>query len=112
MRSRSAGSSSTTRSGAARAGYQVLEAPDGRAALRLVEAARPCLILLDVQMPDLDGWGFLDAYHRLPGPHAPVVLVTGEAAPARVRGSAQQVDAILAKPFGPADLLEVVRRYA
>src|SRR5690606_40315296 len=37
-------------------GYQVTTAPDGRAALAMLEEARPDLVLLDVMMPGIDGW--------------------------------------------------------
>ena len=40
-----------------RAGYLVAEAEDGRAALKALYEQRPDLVVLDVNMPDLDGWG-------------------------------------------------------
>src|SRR5215510_5828996 len=60
------------------AGYAVVEAADGAAALRLVRGMRPAAVLLDVDMPVVDGPGFAAAYRALPGPHAPVVVMTGD----------------------------------
>ena len=40
-----------------RAGYTVSEAPNGREALKLLFDERPDLVLLDISMPELDGWG-------------------------------------------------------
>jgi CheY-like chemotaxis protein len=57
------------------AGYAVREAADGAAALALVRRAPPSVVLLDVGLPVLDGPGFLAAYRRGPGPHAPLSAV-------------------------------------
>ena len=57
-------------------GYAVAEAADGAAALALVRAAPPCLILLDLRMPGMNGWEFARRYRALPGPRAPLVCVT------------------------------------
>lgn len=92
------------------AGYAVREAGDGAAALRLVREARPVLILLDMRMPGMDGPGFLAAYRRGPGPHAPVVLMTGARDPAAAAAAAGATSH-LHKPFKVAELLAVVRRY-
>jgi CheY-like chemotaxis protein len=90
----------------------VVEAPEaeGRAvleALGLVRTAPVALVLLDVDMPVLDGPGFVRAYRAGPGPHAPVVLMTASEAAqrwARVLGAG----AVLAKPFALDDLCRVV----
>ena len=46
------------------AGYAVALAEDGAAALAMVEAVAPDVILLDMRMPVLDGWAFAEAYRR------------------------------------------------
>jgi len=58
-------------------GYQVSAAPDGRAALELVEAQRPSIILLDVMMPRLNGWQTLQALQSNESTAAiPVLMLT------------------------------------
>jgi CheY-like chemotaxis protein len=93
------------------AGYAVREAADGAAALALAGRAPPAVILLDVDLPVLDGPGFLAAYRRAPGPHAPVVLMTA-AGPADAARQAAALGAAghLGKPFGLAELLAAVGR--
>jgi signal transduction histidine kinase/DNA-binding response OmpR family regulator len=60
-------------------GWQVAEAADGRDALSAVAARRPDLILLDLIMPVLDGFGFMDELRKSPEHAAiPVVVVTGK----------------------------------
>lgn len=83
-------------------GYQVLLAADGLAALELLRDARPDVIVVDIQMPRLDGPGFVAAYRESPGPHAPIVVVSGTEATtwAERLGAA----AHLSKPFLPSRL--------
>ena len=94
------------------AGYTVRETRDGR---ELIEAARsepPDLILIDLSMPQLDGWGALrelraDARTR----SIPCVAVTAYAAEVdRERAFAAGFNAYVAKPFRSTDLLEAVER--
>jgi len=93
------------------AGYAVREAADGAAALRRVRAAPPDAILLDLEMPGLDGPGFLAAYRAGPGPHAPVVVMTATTEAAR-RATALGAAGWLGKPFDLAELRAVVARVA
>ena len=90
-------------------GYRVLSAQNGAEALRVLEGDRPCVVLLDMRMPTLDGWGFAQAL-RARGLRYPVVVVT---AAENARAWAQEIgaDAYLAKPFQLADLLRVVERF-
>ncbi len=95
-------------------GFEVYEAVDGADALRMVAAVRPCVVTLDVMMPNLDGW---DAAARLRSDPetagVKVVLLSARAQEADVRrGARLGVDAYLTKPFDPDDLVEVVRRLA
>ena len=92
------------------AGYEVETAANGRLALELLPSWRPALILLDMRMPQMDGWQFSRAYRETPGPHVPIVVVTA-ARDAAQSGAEIRADAHLAKPFRVADLIEIVRRF-
>ena len=84
-------------------GYPVALATNGAEALRCVESDPPCVVLLDMRMPILDGWGFLDALHARGD--GPAVLVMTAAQDARRWAEEVGADGYLAKPF---DLLEVL----
>jgi DNA-binding response OmpR family regulator len=98
-------------------GYEVVTATDGEAALaelRRPGAPAPALILLDLNMPRLDGGAFLTAYGGLAGPHAPVILLSGtrdDAASGAVEGGAGMVVSELPKPFDLDELLDQVARF-
>jgi CheY-like chemotaxis protein len=78
-------------------GYAVKEAANGREALDLLRAGtRPCLLLLDLMMPVLDGWGFRQEQERDPEiASVPVVIVTrpSRSAAARPRACANSAGA-------------------
>ncbi|MFE6778938.1 response regulator transcription factor [Streptomyces sp. NPDC057702] len=87
-----------------RAGYHVLQADDGRSALRRLFADRPAVMILDIGLPGLDGWQVLERTRDLTD--LPVILLSaqgGEAA--RVRGLRAGADDFLPKPFGNDELL-------
>jgi CheY-like chemotaxis protein len=59
-------------------GYQVLEASDGAEALGVAHAHRPCVILLDLMMPGMDGFQFRESQLQDPAiASIPVVIVSG-----------------------------------
>ena len=60
-----------------RAGHDVVEAGDGTEALRIFFSSRPDLVVLDVSMPGLDGWGTLERIRDLSD--VPVVMLTAQA---------------------------------
>jgi two-component system chemotaxis response regulator CheY len=69
-------------------GYRVLCAADGREALRLLSDELPCLILMDLRMPNMDGWQFRHQLLKEPRLAAiPVVLITAEDDLHRAAGS-------------------------
>jgi DNA-binding response OmpR family regulator len=87
-----------------RAGYQVTEAEDGRVALRALYEERPDLILLDISMPGLDGWGTLERIRELSD--VPVVMVSALGAELeKVRALRAGADDFVTKPFGRQELL-------
>ncbi len=92
------------------AGYEVLEATDGPAALRLATQGDPAVILLDLILPDAAGFDLLNQLRALPGrASTPIVAVSGfEERVQEARLSGAPFDAYLVKPFGTAELLAVV----
>jgi len=92
-------------------GYQVEAVPDGEAALAAARARRPDLVLSDVMMPRLDGFGLLKAIRAdeaLDG--VPVILLSARAGEeARIEGREAGADDYLAKPFATRELLARVR---
>lgn len=91
-------------------GYAVVEAADGQQALQLCGTADPCLILLDMRMPVLDGWGFARAYREQFQTRAPVIVMTA-ARDARDWAAQIGADGVLPKPFDLFDLVATVERY-
>lgn len=94
-------------------GYELIEAPDGLAGVRLAKEHRPDLILMDIQLPGIDGY---EATRRIKADPEllaiPIVVVTsyalsGDEQKARAAGC----DAYVAKPFSPRQLLATVRAF-
>lgn len=91
------------------AGYVVLTAENGARALELLSGETPCVVLLDMRMPTLDGWGFAQQM-RDRGLRYPIVVITA-AENARLWANEIGADAYLAKPFQLRDLLTTVSRF-
>jgi DNA-binding response OmpR family regulator len=86
-----------------RAGHDVREAADGRAGLRDLYAAPPDLVILDVEMPELDGWTTLERIRDLS--EVPVLMLTAhETELERVRGLQGGADDYVVKPFGHQEI--------
>lgn len=90
-------------------GYPVATAADGAEALRFVAATRPSLVLLDLDMPVVDGREFAERYRATDGPHAPIAVVTA-AYDARVAADQIGAQGHLAKPFQVAALFHLIDR--
>ncbi|MBI3966085.1 MAG: response regulator [Chloroflexi bacterium] len=92
-------------------GYVVESAESGFVALDRLRSLEPSVILLDMNMPGMNGWEFAHSYRAQAGPYAPVVVFTGGHVGSDV---VQQIDAdaFVTKPFDLNDLLAVVGRYA
>jgi diguanylate cyclase (GGDEF)-like protein/PAS domain S-box-containing protein len=91
--------------------FEVLSVPDGVAALDAVQAALPDLVLSDVMMPKLDGFGLLRALRADPRTEAvPVILLSARAGEDESMAGLQAgADDYLAKPFSARELLARVR---
>ena len=89
-----------------RCGYETVLARDGVAALAGIRSRRPDLVLLDVTMPGLDGYGVTAELRRDPETLAlPVILLTALAQSTYVsRGFELGVDDYVTKPFSPQEL--------
>ena len=94
------------------AGYEVIEACDGKDALAQLTGAKIHLIICDVNMPNLDGIGFLKALRALPSyKFTPVIMLTTEAGEDKKReGQAAGARAWVVKPFKPEQLLQAVAK--
>ncbi len=91
--------------------WQVMQAADGRTGLRMAQARRPDLVLSDVMMPELDGFGLLRELRSYPATAAiPVIFLSARAGEeAAVEGLDAGADDYLAKPFSAAELVARVR---
>jgi CheY-like chemotaxis protein len=89
-------------------GYRVRMAGNGMEGLTALEQQLPALVLLDMRMPVLDGWGFVQALRKR-GLQVPFVVMT---AAQDARRWAQEVGATgsLAKPFDLVELLTLVEQ--
>jgi CheY-like chemotaxis protein len=96
-------------------GYQVQEASNGLEALKQVSAKRPDLIVLDLMMPIMDGWQFVEACRHEPEcDKVPIVVTSASHDLPRTaeRLRALGVRTCLAKPFDVDGLRALVERYA
>lgn len=91
--------------------YKVFGASGGREGLQLIEDVKPDLVLLDLMMPDMDGW---EVYQQMKNRESmkdtPVIIVTAKAQSIdRVLGlHIAKVNAYVTKPFGPKVLMASV----
>ncbi|HID07370.1 MAG TPA: response regulator transcription factor [Armatimonadetes bacterium] len=96
-----------------RKGFDLVGAVGGREGLETVRKLKPDLVLLDLMMPDMDGW---EVYQQMKADDAlkdiPVVVVTAKAQSIdKVLGlHIAKVDDYVTKPFGPQELLQSVNK--
>lgn len=91
-------------------GYRVYTAPHGKAALELLQAIHPDLILSDINMPVMDGLSFCKAVQKHPQLAAvPFIFLTSAGSKEEImRGKALGVEDYLVKPVAPDDLVTIV----
>ena len=96
-----------------RRGFELTGAMGGREGLDAIRRVRPDLVLLDLMMPDMDGW---DVYQQMKADDdlkdIPVIIVTAKAQSIdKVLGlHIAKVDDYITKPFGPQELLQSVEK--
>lgn len=96
-----------------RKGYEVIGANGGRAGLEMVRHELPDLVLLDLMMPDMDGW---EVYQQMKAgaetTRIPVIVVTAKAQSIdKILGlHIAKVDDYISKPFSPQELIESVEK--
>lgn len=89
-------------------GFQVAEAFNGKQAISKIRDVTPDLILLDVMMPDLDGFEVLETVRELS--NVPVIMLTAKGEEDdRVRGLELGADDYVTKPFSPRELVSRVK---
>jgi two-component system cell cycle response regulator DivK len=94
-------------------GYELIEASDGAAGVAMAQAHAPDLILMDLQLPVIDGYGATRRIRAVPElARVPIIAITsyalsGDEAKARAAGC----DGYVAKPFSPRQLLAKVREF-
>jgi len=94
-------------------GYELIEALTGEEGLTAAETQRPDLILMDIQLPGIDGYETTRRIKANPTLcHIPVIAVTSYALSGDdVKALEAGCDAYVTKPFDPAELLEKIRGY-
>jgi DNA-binding response OmpR family regulator len=96
-----------------RRGFEVLGAPGGKEGLEMIRKTHPDLVLLDLMMPEMDGW---EVYQQIKAEEStrniPVIIVTAKAQNIdKVLGlHIAKVDDYIAKPFGPQELIDSVEK--
>jgi DNA-binding response OmpR family regulator len=96
----------------AKAGYNVMTAGSGREALTIIQASPPDLILLDLMLPDIDGFGLCELLRRQPYTATIPVMILTAWVTTDARSLGLELGALdyLTKPFSPKELVERVRR--
>lgn len=91
------------------AGFETAEAANGQVALQKIDREKPDLILLDLMMPVLDGWGVLERLklrHNLP----PIIVISASDSPSNIdRAQQLGVTAYVTKPFNLVGLVQLVQ---
>ena len=96
-----------------RKGYEVIGAAGGREGLDIIRDVIPDLVLLDLMMPDIEGW---DVYQQMRADdatkHIPVIIITAKAQNIdKVLGlHIAKVNDYISKPFSPQDLVTSVEK--
>jgi two-component system chemotaxis response regulator CheY len=96
------------------AGYTVIQAEDGVEGLKVLEGEAPDVIVTDINMPRLDGFGFIEGVRRDDRHRAvPILVLTTESdVEKKTRARLAGATGWIVKPFIPAKLVDAIRRVA
>ena len=95
------------------AGYEVVEAATGPEAVAIAETERPDVVLMDIQLPVLDGYESTRRIKALPGMASTAIIAVSSFA---MRGDEEKAraagcDGYVTKPYSPKQLVELVRQF-
>jgi len=95
-----------------KAGFEALEAEDGQEALKIINASKIDLLITDLNMPNLDGFGLIQEVrtgHK--NNYVPILMLTTESDPSKKeRGKSLGATGWIVKPFNPEKLIQVVNK--
>jgi two-component system chemotaxis response regulator CheY len=96
------------------AGYEVLQAEDGVHGLEVLSDCTPDVIVTDINMPRMDGYGFIESVRADPQRRAiPILVLTTESsAEKKTRARDAGATGWIIKPFNPDKLVDAIRRVA
>ncbi len=96
------------------AGFDVIQAVDGLDGLDALNASAPDVIITDINMPRMDGFGFIDSVRRDARHRATPILVLTTESDVEKKTRARQAGATgwIVKPFDPVKLIDAIRRVA
>jgi two-component system, chemotaxis family, chemotaxis protein CheY len=94
------------------AGFFCTLAEDGQQGIERFEEVQPDVVITDINMPNLDGFGLIEAIRSNPAnPNVPILVLTTESAdPMKARARAAGATGWIVKPFDDAAIVSVVRR--
>lgn len=93
-------------------GYQVLVAGDGKAGLEMIrKAVTPCLILLDLMLPIMNGWEFMEELRKNGNMLAAIPIVVTSAAGGAAKTAAEHAQGFIRKPIDLELLLSTVKKF-
>jgi two-component system chemotaxis response regulator CheY len=93
-------------------GHRVVQAVDGLDGVESLESAQPDVIITDINMPRMDGFGFIETVRKDPRHRAtPILVLTTESDPERKeRARSAGATGWIVKPFDPEKLADAIRR--
>jgi two-component system chemotaxis response regulator CheY len=96
------------------AGFDVVQAVDGLDGLDVLNRENPELVITDINMPKMDGFGFIEGARKIERFRvAPILVLTTESDPEKKqRARASGATGWIVKPFDPIKLVDVIRRVA